>query len=98
MVRDKRKNSAEKDSRLITASDTTNDRIQTLPKTDMRKHNRGASIRTSFTSREKVQFVDSVEEYLTEFERNNDRTVMSYFRDIKACRPSEVQKMSIYKW
>ena len=47
---------------------------------------RGSAIRRRYSSREKVEFVDSVNEYLNE-NGDVDRTVAGYFREILQWRP-----------
>jgi hypothetical protein len=50
-------------------------------KIDKRKENRGSAIRRRYSSREKVEYVDSVNQYLNEH-GDVDRTVAGYFREI----------------
>jgi hypothetical protein len=54
---------------------------------DGRKENRGAVVRKRFESRYKVEFVDSVNEYLNK----DGGSVAGYFRDVLKCRASEQQ-------
>jgi hypothetical protein len=99
-TRDEAKNSDEKDLRTIKASQKSNTQIHIPPKVDKRQSNRGASTRNRYSSRQKVEFVDSVNQYLNEFVGENGRTVANYFSEVKQCRPNEVQEQCnrFYKW
>ena len=66
---------------------------------DKRVNNRGAAVRRRYSAREKVDFVDKVNEFINDVS-NSSVSVASYFRGVLKCRESEVQSMcnTYYKW
>ena len=68
-------------------------------KIDGRKKNMGAAVRKRFSSRYKVEFVDSVNKYLNE-DYDKGRSVATYFRDVFKCRESGYQNHcnNYYNW
>ena len=85
-------NRTRKDMRMINKSSVTFERagLEEGNKVDKRRHNRGASVRQSYGSRYKVNFVDEISEAINQ---DPDMNVTRYLKEYMKCTDSQAQKL-----